>query len=158
MDYPLPYGVAPPEIKSHFAAKGGRKKRLRKAGGDSLPERVEGRARGSFLLLFDLGRLDLDLDVTLFAHLDQVLGLVAVVLGHLVYALVLVRLAAILHLDAADLGLAVGNGPGDGDDERAFLMAGREAIVGAEHRGHNLVASGGSARGARLTAGGCEAA
>src|SRR5262249_24192412 len=65
--------------------------------------------------------------------------------------LVFVRLPPVLHLNGADLGLAVGDGSGGGNDKRALLMAGREAVVGAEHRRHDMVATGSAGR-ARQTA------
>src|SRR5581483_9294543 len=61
--------------------------------------------------------LDLDPHVGLVGHLQQVFDLVAVLLGDLVHAGVLMRLAAVLHADLADGGLAVGDLAGHGDDQ-----------------------------------------
>src|SRR5438309_7956239 len=87
-----------------------------------------------------LGRrgLELDANARFFAHVDQVLDLVAVLLWNLVHTLVLVGILAIMHLNRADFSLAVCDCPGQRDDERAFLVACGEAVIRADHRGHNL--------------------
>src|SRR5262245_46104658 len=82
--------------------------------------------------------LELNADACFFTHLDQVLDLFAILLRNLVHTLVLVGVLAIMHLDRADFRLAVRDGSGQGDDERAFLVARGEAVIRADHGGHDL--------------------
>src|SRR5207248_2015547 len=61
---------------------------------------------------------------------------------------VFVRLAGVLHVDAAHLRLAAVDRSVDGDHEVAFLVPRGEAVVGAEDRCHDLMAAGRSAKSA----------